>query len=314
MWLFVFHFVLAGCLFLSVNWIGKHADDFGYTSSTLFEASTESIALNFFLRTLSPAVFLIAISAFFVGTGMPDLRIGIFWVAVYYYAIRALIVVLLNRQLLISWSKFFVHAVLGIAFAYLAYEFLILPNISLLPDIKEAGNELWLAIIGFIYAVSNNVVLSESSHARRQNNFVRTSYLSAKTKFGSVISKRINDDVLELITYSILIYEDYARPQSVRFLERLQFWKTARTTGIMQVNSRQNLSDMESVEKGLDILVESWKRHRVRKKDVAEKVKKVIGDYNRDDSYIWRVLEVAEIISKRADKKFELAYVKIWGE
>ncbi len=309
-----FSFLFSRLFFLSVNWIGKHADDFGYTSTALFEASTESIALNFFLRTLSPAVFLIAVSAFFVGTGMPNLRLGIFWVAVYYYLIRALVVVVLNRRLLISWLKFFVHAVLGITFSYLAYEFLILPNISLLPDIKEAGNELWLAIIGFIYAVTNNVVLSESSHARRQNNFVRTSYLSAKAKFGPVISNRITDDVLELITYSILIYEDYARPPSVRFLERLQFWKKASTTGIMQVQSTQNLSDMESVEKGLDILAESWKRHRVRKKDVADKVKKVIGDYNRDDSYIWHVLEVAEIISKRADKKFERAYVKIWGE
>jgi hypothetical protein len=78
MTLFFFHLALALALFFLVNWIGKHAVDFGYTSTTLFEEPNESIALNFFIRAMSPAVFIIALSAVAVSTGYVELRLGIF--------------------------------------------------------------------------------------------------------------------------------------------------------------------------------------------------------------------------------------------
>lgn len=86
MTLFLVHLALALALFFLVNWIGEHAVDFGYTSTTLFEEPNESIALNFFVRAMSPAVFIIALSAVAVSVGYPDLRIGIFRIAIYYYA------------------------------------------------------------------------------------------------------------------------------------------------------------------------------------------------------------------------------------
>jgi hypothetical protein len=314
MFLLAFHWVLAVILFFLVNWIGKHSEDFGYNSTALFESPTESFAFNFLIRTFSPAVFLIAVSAVLVAIGMAELRIGIYLVAVYYYVVRAVFIITFNRQILINWVRFSIHSVAGIVCAYLAYKFLILPNISLLPDLENAGNELWLAIFAFVYAVANKVIVSDFAHKRRQNSFVRASYRNIKSNFGSLVSQKVNDDLLELIVYSILIYEDYARPSSVRFVERLMFWKVSKTTGIMQVNSEKNLSDVESVEKGLDILASTWKRTKVKKKDVREKVVKVVGEYNRDDNYISRVLEVAEILAKRADSSFEQAYHRIWGE
>jgi hypothetical protein len=194
--------------FFLVNWIGKHSVDFGYTSTTLFESSTESLALNFFIRVFSPAVFLVAVSAILVSIGMEELRIGIYVVAVYYYAIRALFIVAFNKRLLVSWVHYFLYCVAGILGVHLAYEFLILPNKSLLPDLTNAGNELWLAIGAFVYAVANKVSISNSSHTRRQNSFVRASYRNIKDNFGQLVSQKVDDDLLELIVYSILIYED----------------------------------------------------------------------------------------------------------
>lgn len=69
------HLVLAIILFLLVNWIGRHAIDFGYVSTSLFEEPNESVALNFFIRALSPAVFIILVSSAAVAVGRPELRL-----------------------------------------------------------------------------------------------------------------------------------------------------------------------------------------------------------------------------------------------
>ena len=88
--LIVAHIVFAGVLFRLVNWVGEHATDFGYASTTLFEEPRESLAMNFFIRALAPAVFMVVLSAAVVAAGHEQLRIGMFWVAIYYYALRAI--------------------------------------------------------------------------------------------------------------------------------------------------------------------------------------------------------------------------------
>jgi hypothetical protein len=310
--LFFFHLALALALFFLVNWIGKHAVDFGYVSTTLFEEPNESVALNFFIRAMSPAVFIVALSAVAVATGYPWLRISIFWVAIYYYVVRACIIVLLNRQRLISWTRFAGHALIGVAAALLAYKYLILPNRSLIPDLNSAGNELWLAILAFLYAVANKILLPGGPGARRRNNFIQQHYNGARREFGALIDEKIKDDLLKLIAYSVLIYEDYCRPPAVRQLERAAWWKERRTTGIMQVSADRPLSDEESVSRGTDLLLASWQKHAMPDTGRWERVRSTIADYNKDEDYINRVWEVMEIVAKRIATQFEPAYDSIW--
>lgn len=307
------HLGLAGILFLAVNWIGKHAVDFGYISTTLFEEPNESVALNFFLRALSPAIFLVMLSAIFVATGQPQLRLNINHVALYYYILRAGGIFLLNRQRLVSWPRYLTQAVVGIAAANVAYAYLILPNRSLLPDLQNAGNELWLAIFAFLYAVANKVPMSGGPGARRRNRFVSIHYIEAKKKFGSIITSRVDNDTLRLITYAILIYEDYARPAAVREVERLMIWKDRRSTGIMQVQGAYSLTDAQSVEQGADKLATAWASD-LTSTSAWERLRGVIADYNRDDDYVTRVFEVMDIIANRVDLNFQNAYNSIWSE
>jgi len=201
----------------------------------------------------------------------------------------------------------------GISVAKLAYDHLILPNRALLPDLQNAGNELWLAILAFLYAVANKVPLPSGPGAGRRNTFVRVHYHQAVFKFGGIISEKIGDELLRLLTYSILSYEDYARPPAIRSIERLMFWKEEKTTGIMQVQGQRNLGDEESVSAAADILSESWHRHEDEDHPYT-RVSRTIGDYNKDVDYISRVLEVMEIIAKRIEPVYEPAYRNLWGE
>jgi hypothetical protein len=265
-------------------------------------------------QALSPAVYLIVLSAAAVALELPALRLEIFWVAIYYYIIRAIIIFILNRQTLVSWLRYVLHATAGIVITLIAYFYLILPNLSLLPELDQAGNELWLAIIAFLYAVANKISLPEGPGAKRRNAFIKQHYENAHQNFGNQIDKKINDDLLKLIAYSILVYEDYARPKTFRYLERLVFWKEKRTTGIMQVTSRSALSDEQSIDEGTNILLTSWKSHKRSKKETYEKVNATIADYNRDDDYVSKVSQVMEILANRVEPKFKRAYLSIWPE
>lgn len=306
----VAHIVLAMLLFRMVNWVGEHATDFGYASTTLFEEPNESLALNFFIRALAPAVFMVALSAAAVAAGRADLRIGIYWIAIYYYALRAAYIFAVNMHRLVSWPRYFFHSGVGLGAAWLAYHFLILPNRSLLPDLDAAGNELWLAILAFLYAAANKATLSGGPGDSRRNAFIKRSYEKAEGEFGELINEKISDDQLQLITYAILIYEDYCRPPLTRMLERMLFWKRDRTTGVMQVASSTALTDRESVELGTQKLLTSWKAFA--DEGIYSRVHSTIAAYNQDMVYVSRVLEVMEILGKRTEPRFRSAFSAIW--
>lgn len=300
------HLILAFLLFQLVNWLGEHATDFGYASTTLFEEPNESLALNFFIRVLAPAVFIVALSAAAVAAGYPDLRIGIYRIAIFYYAIRGFYIIAMNMSQLVSWLRFTVHSAFGLLAAWVAYKALILPNRSLLPNLDAAGNELWLAILAFLYAAANKVTVSGGPGAGRRNEFIRRRYNRAKLLYGPLIDQKIDDDKLQLVAYSILIYEDYCRPPFVRAIERLCFWKPMRTTGIMQVASSWALTDKDSVELGTQKLLGSWQCHS--SECLRTRVESTIHDYNKDRLYTDRVWGVMEILAKRVEPRFEAAY------
>ncbi|RWP18008.1 MAG: hypothetical protein EOR01_23590 [Mesorhizobium sp.] len=300
------HVVLALVLFRLVNWIGEHATDFGYASTTLFEEPNESLALNFFIRALAPAVFMVALSAATVAAGHADLRVGIYWIAIYYYALRAIYILAMNMHRLVSWPRLVFHSGVGLAAAWLVYQSLILPNRSLLPNLDTAGNELWLAIFAFLYAAANKVTVSGGPGNRRRNAFIQRSYDRAELLCGALINERISDDKLQLIIYAILIYEDYCRPPSMRTLERLCFWKPERTTGVMQVASSTALTDEESVKLGTKKLSASWQIYA--DESLYKRTLSTISDYNKDSNYSNRVLEVMEILAKRTAPRFRPAY------
>lgn len=293
---------LAIVLFFIVNWIGRHAVSFGYSSTTLFEDPEESFALNFLIRTLPPAVFLVLLSAAAVGSGYDELRLQSYWIAVYYYIMRAAYFPIFGLHRLISWSRFVIHSGLGILAALAAYKFLILPKKSLLPNLKTAGNELWLALLVFVYAVGNNIVISDSRSWARRNSYVRHSYRSAQTHYGQTVDESISDDLLKLITYAIIVFENYCRPPVVRVLERAWPSKNGRTTGIMQVASAVPLSDEQSVKLGVEILSKSWEKHIHDGR--WDRIRNVIADYNKDSDYVYKVMEVMDIIANRVEPYF----------
>src|SRR5260221_4914529 len=94
--------------------------------------------------------------------------------------------------------------------------------------------------------------------------------------------------------------------------ERLWFWKRGRTTGIMQVASPGALTDVESVDRGAQKLLASWQAHT--DKEAFPRTFSTIADYNKDETNVGRVIEVMEILAKRAAPQFRPAFEAIFSE
>jgi hypothetical protein len=311
--LLLFHVALAAALFFAINWIGNHAVEFGYASPTLFEDANESVAFNFVIRALAPAVFIVAVSAALVALGLEDARIGIWRTICVYYLMRGGAIFAVGRQELVSWPRFFVHSAAGIAVGWLAYTRLILPQQSLFPDLNTAGNELWLAILAFLYAVANKVQLPAELSVRRRNAFIRRRYLRARFRWGAIINQTPSDQLLRLLIHAVIIYEDYCRPPLIRAVERHWPWPRARTTGIMQVTSGKALSDDESARLGIGRLAEAWALVSADTTlNGSEILWKVLAGYNKDETYILRVLDVMEVIAIRIDQTYRDAYESMY--
>lgn len=305
---FATHLAFAIAIFLIINWIGKHAVEFGYSSTSLFEDGEESIALNLFVKSLLPTIFIILASAAAVASGFENYRLNIDRVVSIYFIIRFASIFLFDRLHLVSWTKFTIHAIIGILIAEIAYEFLILPNKSLLPDLETVGNELWLAIFAFLYAIMNKVPLPGGPSARRKNRYIETKYENFQRLYGDFIDSKSPEPLLTLIIYSILVAEDYARPKLIRSLERAAPGDGFRTTGVMQVRAERNLSDRESVERGVNALVSVWQDSENAQLDKWDKFAKTVASHNRDDDYVYRVSDIARIIAKRVNRSLEPAY------
>jgi hypothetical protein len=124
--------------------------------------------------------------------------------------------------------------------------------------------------------------------------------------YGEFIDRKIDDNLLKLVFYSVLIYEDYCRPPAIRTLERLAWWKKTRTTGIMQVLDEMPMTDRESVSRGLDILLSAW--DETSDENAWCRVRSTISKYNKDNDYIDKVLDVMETLAVRIDEDFKGAY------
>lgn len=81
----------------------------------------------------------------------------------------------------------------------------------------------------------------------------------------------------------------------------------------MQVAADEVLTDVESVNRGLDILLASWESYSTEE-HLLSRVRLSISDYNKDRDYIQRVQEVMEILAKRTDPSFKAAYDSIWND
>jgi hypothetical protein len=309
--IFLVQILLGIGLFFLINWIGKHSYSIGYMEISIFVKTDEAPALNFLIRVLTPVVYTIIVSTILYYFELDRYVWNIFLVNIYYIVFRLLFNLLTNRGLLLNWYRQFLYWAAIVVISYFTYEKLIKVKTNILPDFTTIANELWIIILIFVFQVTNNIRLSEERTIKRKKNYLKTRYNYFKKLYGKQIKEITQNEVLEAITFAILIYEDFNRPKLVRIIENIKFRLTKKphTLGVMQVTTSKLLTDIESVTLGTTKIVDAHKTYL--QKPIEEyqdnyelfAMSEIISQYNTGTSYINEVSELAHSIKEEFYKE-----------
>jgi hypothetical protein len=305
-------------LFFLINIIGKFAPtDLRYYQITSFLETDEAPAFNFSFRVLTPVVFIIIISSILYSFHLDYLVKDIYYVSIYYVLFRAIYNIAIARTHLINWKKQILYAICIIGLSFYMYEKVISTKKNLLPDFSNISNELWIIILIFMYNLLNNIETPNNGAEKRKLSYIKNTFTEFKTKYSEIIKSSSPNIRFEQISYSILIHENFNRPKLFRIIEYIKslLFKKPGTFGVMQVRSKNRLNDKQSVEMGINILLENFKTLQSEFKEACEKEDdnyynkpeyldgdlqlKLIRNYNHCDDYCYEIKELADYINEK---------------
>jgi len=311
--------ILAVAFFFFINWLGEHSEAEGYRPLSFFVQPDEAPAFNLTFRTLSPVVYIVIVAAVLYLLHLDWLVKNLYLVTVFYAVIRLLVNFLNGQMPLVAW-RVRLTSWLSIPFSWFVYEHIIKTKQHLLPDLDKISDELWLGVLVFLYSAFNSIKVPTDRIENRLSQYVEASYNSFTKNYGIVVSRKTEDQRMQALIYSIMIYENFNRPKLRRLSENVGFrLGKCKTLGVMQVTTGELITDLESVEIGVDIILSDYnaaydeaKRRADEAKEAANKsgehyhessltsglIRQTIRKYNPDDDYLAEVNSIYERVVK----------------
>lgn len=320
---FVMYPVLAITLFYITNWLGKHSYSLGYNSIDFIVDREDAAAFNFSLRVLTPTIFIILLSAIFYHFKLDFLTLNIYLVVIYSVALRIAINLFMGRLHILDWKLQFFYAVTICVVAYAAYINLILPKKPLIPDFNTISNELWILIGLFVYNVVNKIELSKEKQQKRISHYVMIKYKYFNSLYEHLIDNywqtalqdiyqqlelkheetkllETSIELFKFITYSIMIFEDFNRPKNARRIENFiaKHSSKIKTIGVMQVQSKLLITDIESIYLGMRRIAQSSITYLNNNTYYysSSLLEIILHDYNNGENYYNSVESILEIL------------------
>lgn len=217
----------------------------------------EGMSVNILMNILIPNICLIFLSM--LCYEVEKLKFGRRFLIVYvvaYYLYRAILIcVLLNRKELYNLQYELFHTLFGVGLAYLLIKYFLSKPEQVFIQASAMVDQFWLVVIAVIYKftiiVLNKVytqkkVVSES----RLDKYIINRFQYFYKKYRDVIRITEEDNLIWILLFSIMIFENYNRGRFKRKLERIKICLGgSATVGIMQIRSDSNLTDEESINR-----------------------------------------------------------------
>ncbi len=301
---FLVHLISAIAFFIIVNQLGKQSIKFGYFHLSFdSEYDDRSPFFNILFKSFTPVLLTYILAYIFSSFDFDYLNKNIYMIVVYYFIFRFIFIILIGRVRLTNWSKLTVVALLSLAMTYIVYTQLIIDATYLLPTKQEIATAMWLGIVAFIYKILNEARFLRENTGPKIAPYIKKNYSHFKDKYGHIIDMEVKHEVESSLIYAVLIYENFNRGRLFRFFEKLFFFTgKVKTTGIMQVQSGDYLSDTKSVELGTQKLLTKYRSELSENCTDNEEhnrysaLRNTIIDYNPDENYYEQVEGIRENI------------------
>ncbi len=231
-------------------------------------------------QIIIPTLYIIIIAALF-----PALKENIFLIVPFELFIRNFYITsVVNQRQTISNARFIIESIISIAISLFTYNYFIKNVDTVIPNPEDIKPFLWFLIIiyfTYIYSTINQEKVStkKTTSIKLKNEQIIMQYAKFKNKYSSIIKSKNN--VINILTYATMIYNDYKTPKLYRNIKSYlgAVTKTETPYGIMQIKSYQHLTDEESITKVINDYEENMKT--ITPKD-PEQLNKLLHTYQQD--------------------------------
>lgn len=172
---------------------------------------------------------------------------------------------------------------------------------TILPNQDTIKLLIWLFIIGYtlLYIKKNieiKIPVNNNISYYQDTEYIVMQYAKYKTKYTSLISS--NNQYINQLTYSIMIYENYNKPELLRKIDSIKYrlFHEENKFGIMQIEKKQPITDEESIDIALKKLEKTYTTNITDKVGELDIIKILIKKYYKKD--IKEILNIYQIISK----------------
>lgn len=252
----IVHFLLALIEFFLINWLGRHSISSGYYWLTTLQDVEQSPLFNATFRILAPTIYLVITAAVWYAIGLDEIVRDYWRVTVFYFVIRTGYQLVVGRRRIVRWGYQAVVAVIATSLSVLIYQKLLADRSTVLPSGRGLTDQLWIVVIGFVYLSLRSIAwptLGKSNDEKRED-YLRAEYDSLRGKFGATVTEASASRPVEVIAYSVMIYESFNRPPIYQWLERHLLFPGgfAHTLGPMQVTTSAALPNQGLVRLGVE--------------------------------------------------------------
>lgn len=284
-------------LLIIMDFLGKRSIDKGYQYN-IFTKSEGGLMFNYLFRILAPNIYLFILVSIIQKLNIDFLTNNIikdcYFIVIYYYVLKISIKIIFGRLLFVSFNDILAY-ILGILLAIFIYNGIIIKVDIIVPDFSNLINELWIAIIIYLYHILNKYSFFGYRY-NNENGYILGKYSKFVDKYDYIFNEKKCEDSFKKLLYSIMIVEDYNRPHIVRIIENII---NSKTKGIMQVKHTGKLTDKESIKLAIDIVENIDKKISLKCGNNTEfeyRIFDIAFEYNPDNQYAESVMYIYNVL------------------
>lgn len=267
---------------------------------------------NFAIMVLWPSLFMTLVCAIMQTLGNKTLIYCSIFLVVFFWIIRLLNTIVMNRRLFINWKFHIISAICSILLGIITWKLFIIRLIEsdqyIGIPLDEFRNAIWFAIICLIIKMIWELVITACNETNLNMDNITTTavihnYKKFKAEYDDYIEKCMGEIsvpseyrvLVKTVLYSVIIIEDYNRPWLVRngesIITRLHIKKNV-TQGIAQYPENRVINDKESIRLRIEKIVSDWKgQGTLISRDI-------INHINNRSDYLNAVSHIANTLSK----------------
>ncbi len=242
---------------------------------------------------LIPSVYIIIISAL-----IPAISSNIFLIVVFEIFIRNFYITNITQEENdISKSSFLIESLLSIALSLFTYNYFISKVNTVIPNPEDIKGFIWFLIIIYmanLYNISTkdqkNFLESKKKNLKKEK--VIMQYAKFKNLYYDTIKSKNN--IINNITYAIMINEEYKNPTTYRKLKENinAVLRREYPYGIMQEKSPYRINDKDSITNAINKFEKLLKNTNLKEK---EQIDKILNNYSEEDKI--NILNIYTIIT-----------------